>query len=68
MKKDLEWVAQKYEVITAVDESGVSTGQKLSKIVKEYIEHGWEPIGGVSITFNSVLQFYVASQAMVKKG
>lgn len=55
----------KYTVVKTLDPSSYVALRYLSEYVNNYIQSGWEPIGGVQI-LNHGYNF-IAVQAMVKK-
>ena len=59
-----------YKVLTVDAEYECMAGQKLEREVNQYIEKGWKPLGGVSISVVKITTLsdkHFFAQAMIKE-
>lgn len=57
-----------YKVLSVEDEPSAGEAvTALEVLVNEKLQEGWTPQGGVSVTYDSFMENYSASQAIVKE-
>ena len=55
-----------YKVIVASEKHEIDAVNKIELQVKKYVDSGWKPLGGVSISRTDTLRTVIA-QAMIKE-
>ncbi len=55
-----------YKVIVASEKHEIDAVNKIEQQVKKYVDSGWKPLGGVSISRTDTLRTVIA-QAMIKE-
>ena len=55
-----------YKVIVASEKHEIEAVNKIEQQVKKYVDNGWKPLGGVSISRTDTLRTVIA-QAMIKE-
>ena len=58
-----------YKIIVASEKYESDAVKKVEKQVKQYVDSGWKPLGGVSISRTDTVSFQktVIAQAMIKE-